>query len=167
MPKRRTDDVVHAVMTDHYIQRRKPARDLLAEIPERHDPDYRGEVVLYYPRTLPKPEDELYLAVAQVSQSSNLSEGIARLSAAIQKYRPQRAEYYLQLGDALRAERQARAVASGLSTGTCSVSRILSQRSRKWLFVCRHWGSISAPGSSSSGLCNLRRKMLLCGTRPA
>src|SRR5207249_2869919 len=35
MPKRRTDDVVHAVMTDHYIQRKKPERDLLADIPER------------------------------------------------------------------------------------------------------------------------------------
>src|SRR6185295_3884427 len=56
MPKRRTDDVVHAVMTDHYIQRRKPARDLLAPIVERHDTDataYRGEVVLYYPSQPP------------------------------------------------------------------------------------------------------------------
>src|SRR5436190_216190 len=34
MPKRRTDDVVHAVMTDHYIQRRKPNRDLLAAVTE-------------------------------------------------------------------------------------------------------------------------------------
>src|SRR5690242_13695831 len=32
MPKRRTEDVVHVVMTDHYIQRRKPSGDLLAEI---------------------------------------------------------------------------------------------------------------------------------------
>ena len=30
MPKRRTDDVVHVVMTDHLIQRQKPAGDLLA-----------------------------------------------------------------------------------------------------------------------------------------
>src|SRR5258708_4089223 len=50
MPKRRTDDVVHVVMTDHYIQRRKPAGDLLAPIAERRETDdtgYRGEVVLY------------------------------------------------------------------------------------------------------------------------
>ncbi|HYL37904.1 MAG TPA: tetratricopeptide repeat protein [Bryobacteraceae bacterium] len=106
MPKRRTDDVVHVVMTDHLIQRRKPARDLLAEIPERHvtdDTAYRGEVVLYHPRTLSKPEDELYLAVAQLIQNSNLHAGIPRLSAAIEKYRPERPEYYGQLGDALRA----------------------------------------------------------------
>jgi predicted CXXCH cytochrome family protein len=104
MPKRRTDDVVHAVMTDHYIQRIKPAGDLLAPKPERRQTDanaYRGEVILYYPPALPKPEDELYLAIAQVSQNSNLGPGIARLQAAIDKFRPAWAEYYLQLGDAL------------------------------------------------------------------
>src|SRR5258708_25418342 len=37
MPKRRTDDVVHVAATDHYIQRRKPTGDLLAEIAERHE----------------------------------------------------------------------------------------------------------------------------------
>jgi predicted CXXCH cytochrome family protein len=104
MPKRRTDDVVHVVMTDHYIQRQKPARDLLADIQERAMTDqtaYRGEVMLYYPRALPKPEDELYLAAAQVVQGSNLSGGIPRLSAAIEKYQPERAEFYGQLADAL------------------------------------------------------------------
>ncbi|MGA3189131.1 MAG: tetratricopeptide repeat protein [Bryobacteraceae bacterium] len=103
MPKRRTDDVVHAVMTDHYIQRRKPAADLLAEKPEQRQTEataYRGPVVLYYPAVLPKSEDELYLAIAQVTQSSNLSQGVTRLAAAIAKFRPEPAEYYLQLGDA-------------------------------------------------------------------
>jgi tetratricopeptide (TPR) repeat protein len=112
MPKRRTDDVVHAAMTDHLIQRRKPARDLLAPAAERpiEGNAYRGEVIQYYPAPLtsaaqppgrPTPDDQLYLAIAQVSQQSNLSAGIARLQAAIEKYHPERAEYYLQLGDAL------------------------------------------------------------------
>lgn len=109
MPKRRTDDVVHAVITDHYIQRTQPVADLLAAKPEQPQPEYRGEVVLYYPPALPKPQpnpqpnpdDELHLAIAQVSQSSNLGAGITRLSAAIAKFRPTQAEYYLQLGDAL------------------------------------------------------------------
>jgi predicted CXXCH cytochrome family protein len=99
MPKRRTSDVVHVVMTDHLIQRRT-ATDLLAPIAEKRLTDanaYRGEVVPYLPAT----GDELYLAIAQVSQGSNLIPGIARLSAALEKYRPLRAEYYLQLGDAL------------------------------------------------------------------
>jgi tetratricopeptide (TPR) repeat protein len=104
MPKRRTEDVVHAVMTDHWIRRPVNARDLLADIPERRQTEtnsYRGKVVLYYPAGLPKPEDELYLAIAQLSQLSNLQEGIVQLSAAIEKYRPHQAEYYLQLADAL------------------------------------------------------------------
>jgi tetratricopeptide (TPR) repeat protein len=101
MPKRRTDDVVHTVMTDHFIQRRPVAS--IAEKAEQKQTDataYRGEVVLYYPPSLPKPADELYLAIAQVSQSSNLRSGIARLSAAIGTFRPANAEYYLELGDA-------------------------------------------------------------------
>jgi predicted CXXCH cytochrome family protein len=104
MPKRRTDDVVHVVMTDHYIQRRKPAGDLLAQIVEHQETDenaYRGEVRLYYPQQLPKtPENELYLAIAQVSQKSNLTEGIKQLTAAIDKHHPDRIEYYLHLADA-------------------------------------------------------------------
>jgi len=104
MPKRRTDDVVHVVMTDNYIQRHKPPGDLLAPSPERHETDenaYHGEVKLYYPRQLPKsPENELYLAIAQVSQKSNLSEGIKQLTTAVEKHRPQRIEYYLHLADA-------------------------------------------------------------------
>ena len=45
MPKRRTQDVIHAVMTDHYIQRRPPAGNLLAPLAERQEFDakqYRG-----------------------------------------------------------------------------------------------------------------------------
>lgn len=97
MPKRRTDDVVHAVMTDHLIQRRKPVRDLLAPLAEKRIDanSYRGEVVPY------GPADEMYSAIAQVVQQSNLNVGIPRLQAAIEKTHPPRAEYYLQLGDAL------------------------------------------------------------------
>ncbi len=103
MPKRRTDDVVHVVMTDHYIQRRKPARDLLAELPERVE-KYRGEVIPYRPAAFPHRDDQLYVAAAQVLESSNLRPGIERLSAAINELRPDRAEPYLQLADALRAD---------------------------------------------------------------
>ena len=102
MPKRRTEDVIHAAATDHLIQRRKPVGDLLAERSE-HEDHYRGRVVPYYPEVLPKtPENELTLAVAQVIQQSNLVVGIGQLAAAIEKYKPQRAEYYLQLAEALQ-----------------------------------------------------------------
>ncbi len=106
MPKRRTEDVIHAVVTDHYVQRRKPAGDLLAERAERQDA-YRGEVVLYYPAKLPRtPEAELYLAVAQVKEKSNLKAGIAQLTAAIAKYAPRRADWYVELADALENDGQ-------------------------------------------------------------
>lgn len=110
MPKRRTEDVVHVVATDHYIQRRKPAGDLLAERTERQETGasaYRGPVVLYYPETLSHtPENDLYLAVAQVKQGSNLTDGIAQLTTAIERYSPERPEYYLELAQALESNGQ-------------------------------------------------------------
>ncbi|MGC2659577.1 MAG: tetratricopeptide repeat protein [Bryobacteraceae bacterium] len=106
MPKRRTEDVVHVVVTDHYIQRRKPSGDLLKELAERHETDadaYHGPVVPYYPKELPHtPENDLYLAIAQVNQGSNLTDGIAQLTALLERYRPARAEYYFELAEAWR-----------------------------------------------------------------
>lgn len=103
MPKRRTEDVVHAVMTDHYIQRRPPA-NLLAPLAERQEFDsrqYRGPVVPYYPSPLPRtPENLLYEAVAQVTQQSNLKAGLPQLAAEIAKQRPARPEFYVELGEA-------------------------------------------------------------------
>ena len=101
MPKRRTDDVVHAVLTDHYIQRRKASRDLLAEIPEPHGPGiiYRGEVVPYGLFLAPTPEIELYSALAQVREDNN-SNGLAKFAAAVETYRPAQAEFYIELADA-------------------------------------------------------------------
>jgi Tfp pilus assembly protein PilF len=90
MPKRRTQDVPHALMTDHYI-RSKPLP------PVEHAASYSGPVAPYY-----TPADELYLAIAQVIQSSNLAAGITQLVNAIRKYKPADSEYYLQLGDAWR-----------------------------------------------------------------
>ena len=104
MPKRRTEDAVHVVMTDHFIQRRRAARNLLAEIQETdalRRGDYRGEVALYYPKTLPPTaENELYLALAQVQQESNLTAGIRRLEEAIEKHRPARPDFYYELARA-------------------------------------------------------------------
>jgi tetratricopeptide (TPR) repeat protein len=102
MPKRRTEDVVHVVMTDHYIQRRKPARDLMAPLSERHDDNpYRGEVVLHYPPELPvTANNELHLSVAQVIQASNLKEGIPRLKAALEKNPEADGKFYFEMAEA-------------------------------------------------------------------
>ncbi len=85
MPKRRTEDVIHVVMTDHLIQRRAPA-NALAEFPEKLAPEveYRGEVVPY------GAHDDLYTAIAQVFHRSNLEKGIPRLQAEIARRKPER-----------------------------------------------------------------------------
>ena len=102
MPKRRTEDVVHAVATDHLIRRQSLAGGLLDEIGDRHG-DYRGEVSLYYPAKLPpSPENAIYLALAQVIDKSNLAAGIPRLAGAIAKQPPARPEFYLALAEAHR-----------------------------------------------------------------
>jgi tetratricopeptide (TPR) repeat protein len=107
MPQRRPVEVVHIVKTDHYIQRVKPAADLLADIPERHETlanAYRGKVQLYYPKTLnATPEDEMYLAVAQVRDRSNLEEGLPRLASALDALHPKTPEPYFELASGYQA----------------------------------------------------------------
>jgi predicted CXXCH cytochrome family protein len=118
MPKRRTQDVIQAVMTDHYIQRRPPAGDLLAPLSERAEFDrkqYTGEVVPYSPVPLPAtPENALYLAVAQVTQKSNLKAGLPRLAAEIEKQKPARPEFYVELGEGYLTAHNPRAAVSVL-----------------------------------------------------
>jgi tetratricopeptide (TPR) repeat protein len=99
MPKRRTDDVVHVVMTDHYIQRVKPDRDLQAPMAEvANEPQGREGVVPYYPAQLPRTaENELYIATAEVKHGS--ASGIAHLESAILKYSPTAPDFYFELGD--------------------------------------------------------------------
>jgi predicted CXXCH cytochrome family protein len=107
MPKRRTDDAVHIVMTDHKIVREKPPGDLLAEKRERHETpasSYRGEVRLYYPeKPAAAPETEMYLALAQIKDRSNPQAGLGQLSGLIEKHRPAQAGFYSGLGDGYRA----------------------------------------------------------------
>ncbi len=104
MPRRRTDDVVHAAVIDHYIQRRPPSGDLLAAKSESQfldaDP-YRGKVVPYYPKTT-----SLYSAIAQVRDGSNPTEGIPQLKRLLQANPSSRPEPYFELGEAERNANQ-------------------------------------------------------------
>jgi tetratricopeptide (TPR) repeat protein len=100
MWKRRTEDAVHVVMTDHYIQRLKPKGNLLAPVKET-SPAYRGEVIPYYPKSFAEvPGGELYLAIAQTETSSNLETGVLRLRQALEKNKPDNATFYLAMGAA-------------------------------------------------------------------
>jgi len=115
MPKRRTDDAVYIVMTDHFIRARQPAGDLTAakrEIPESETPPYRGEVVPYYPKNMAstttpparrEQEAELYGAVSQIVEHSNMSGGVPLLEGLVEKYKPAQPEFYADLADGLTA----------------------------------------------------------------
>jgi predicted CXXCH cytochrome family protein len=104
MPKRRTDDVIHAVMTDHFIRKKQPGRDLLAPLAEQHEPEsavYRGPVAPYYPAALPAGAvGDLYLATAQVYAGANFIGGIPQLRQAIERHQPQEPEFFHQLAEA-------------------------------------------------------------------
>ena len=116
MPARRPLEVVHIVKTDHYI-RRQGAVGSLAEIREHHETQanrYRGKVQLYYPKTLPEnAENQMYLAIAQVRDRSNLEQGIPDLVRALEAAKPARPEPWFELGSAYLAIGQAdRAIAA-------------------------------------------------------
>lgn len=103
MPRRRTEDVVHVVMTDHKIVRRPPAEDLLAPMREKTEREqtYRGEVVPAYPDTI--PSDSLLLAVAQVKDRANLKDGVRRLQALLDQKGSPFPDPWFELAEALRA----------------------------------------------------------------
>jgi len=103
MPKRRSDDAVHVVMTDHYIQRKKPSRDLLASLQEADMvklDTYNGEVIPYYPPRGSKEADGLYRDVAQVQASPDWVPGILRLQQDLERNPPARPEFYYELAEA-------------------------------------------------------------------
>jgi Flp pilus assembly protein TadD len=108
MPKRRTEDVIHVAVTDHKIQKPVAGKDWMAAREERHEvmggDSYRGEVVVYYPRSV---EGDLYPALAQVMHQSNLKAGVARLEAALAKEKPKHPAYYVQMAQALHASGEA------------------------------------------------------------
>jgi predicted CXXCH cytochrome family protein len=103
MEKRRTDDAIHIVMTDHFILRTPPA-DGLAMKAESYEDDatsYRGRVIPFYPAKPAQTEqNELDIAIAQVKDGSNLKEGLPRLAELIRRYRPAQPGYYTNLAEA-------------------------------------------------------------------
>jgi len=107
MPVRRTDDVVHVVMTDHLIQRRKPEGDLVAVKPEVVDSPgggYHGEVVPYYPAPLADtPDNSLYVAAAQIRDQRNLTAGVPQMASLIEKYHPEQPGFYAEVAQGYRA----------------------------------------------------------------
>ncbi len=101
MPKRRTEDAVHVVMTDHYIQRLMPKRDLLAPLPEVVDTYVSGSKIdLYYPPTAATPQSQLLLASAKVSGRHPAASDMAALKDLLNGEHGTRPEPWLALGRA-------------------------------------------------------------------
>jgi predicted CXXCH cytochrome family protein len=89
MPRRRAEDAVHVVMTDHLIQRR-PTKDPTQPLSE-HAAAYRGALTVYYPPNLPAKERDLYLGIALISGGADRQQGIALLEKAAERDAPAKA----------------------------------------------------------------------------
>jgi Flp pilus assembly protein TadD len=102
MPKRRGEYAIHTILTDHYIQRDKPAGDLLAPLTMAKEPEHRGqELVPYYPEKLRDTgDDAIYLAIAESESGRNPQSSAAQLEAAIDKDPPTEAKFYAAVGSA-------------------------------------------------------------------
>ena len=100
MPRRRTEDAVHVVMTDHWIQSRPPERDLLAPLEEDHSP-HEGAVVLNDPKALPASEREIYWGLAQIQSPSHLRQGLSKLKARLSPETSSHPEFFAEWGKAL------------------------------------------------------------------
>jgi len=82
MPRRRTQDVVHVVMTDHRIERHPPPGDLLAPLAER-EPVIDG-VTLFDRGVLPDgPLADAYRAVAVLRAQPRSQPALDALSKAL------------------------------------------------------------------------------------
>ena len=78
MPRRRTEDAVHVIMTDHLIARKPTFPDAAKPIVE-HEPGYRGPLIVYYPERLSEKERGVYLGMALIDGSADRRGGIALL----------------------------------------------------------------------------------------
>jgi tetratricopeptide (TPR) repeat protein len=105
MPRRQGVDVIHATVTDHWIQRpaKPPAPALVAEENDGNTLPYAGEVVPYYPQQV----EPLAAAIAQVNGLANLPAGLERLQKLLASLRPGDAAPYFEMGEALAKTAQA------------------------------------------------------------
>ncbi|MBM3755243.1 MAG: tetratricopeptide repeat protein [Acidobacteria bacterium] len=102
MPKRRAEDAVHVVVTDHRIQR-GPFAAGASPKREQHG-RYNGPVKLYYPPKLTGSAlDTAYLALAGLTDRSRLPAASQQLESAIGSARPEHPEFYLELARGYRA----------------------------------------------------------------
>ncbi|HEX7182903.1 MAG TPA: tetratricopeptide repeat protein [Thermoanaerobaculia bacterium] len=96
MPKRRTQDVVHVVMTDHKIQRRPGGPELLAPLAER-EPALIGVKLLDPERGPAGALGDVYRAAAVVRAGGGGADAVDYLQKKLAEARPDAIEPWLDL----------------------------------------------------------------------
>jgi len=99
MPQRRTDDVVHVVMTDHLIQRRPP-NGVLSPKAEPQSMPYRGSLSFYFPEP-----DNRYLGIG-LARGADVRRGIAIMESSAPRPHFELAAAYASIGDHEKAARE-------------------------------------------------------------
>ncbi len=97
MPKRRTDDVIHVVMTDHKIVRHRPRRDLLMGLAETPSPEAR-RTFFYDVDRAPTESADLYLSLPEVRDG--VSGAMERIATAVRAGDVRHVEPVLELASA-------------------------------------------------------------------
>jgi tetratricopeptide (TPR) repeat protein len=128
MPQRRAEDAVHVVLTDHRIQRTRPARDLTAALEEKSVP-YRGRLVIYEAPGLSPEERSLYLGLALVTDGAVLAPGVSLLQETIPKFTAAPVEARIGLARALAQQDRPREALEQCRTVLSSNSQLSSVRS--------------------------------------
>ncbi|MFA6955881.1 MAG: tetratricopeptide repeat protein [Thermoanaerobaculia bacterium] len=145
MPKRRTQDVVHVVMTDHLI-RRTPGGDELLAPRDESEPAF-DDVTFVSGENAPEgAERELYRAAAVLRATGGESRAaLSLLASALETAKPAEIEPYLDLAMALLRQRR---FAELEATASAIVSRNpRDAQALEWLGVAK-W----AAGSRGEGL---------------
>jgi len=94
MVKRRAEDAVHVVMTDHWIQRKPVKEDSKPQL---------GQPAIYYPTDLPDLDRDLYLGAALITRGQNVRQGIEMIERRRRADTPPKA--IAVLGEGYLAER--------------------------------------------------------------
>ncbi len=163
MPKRRPSDAIHTSVTDHFIQTR-PVAESARPLVEQHDgntPPYRGRVELYYPAGLERtPENELYLALAQVKHDANLGQGLRELETAIARHAPAHSDFYFELAEAYRR-------AGNLPKAISFYEQLCARAEADWRYFYRFGTTLTAVGQPERAAQALERARSLAPQEPA
>ena len=102
MPARRTKDVVRVVMTDHFIQRSKPDRDLLAPLEEEADEstDWEAGSTVYFPSTgeLSGSLRDVYRTIGHGKETPNV-QAASKLESTLREAAVDKPEPYFELAE--------------------------------------------------------------------